>query len=166
MARTKTEKKEILEKVESILKDAESLVFVNFHGLKVGDTVAVRRQLKKEGVGFFVAKKSLTRKALEDGKGKKITGSLPELPGELGLAFSKDLLAPAREIHEFEKKFKGQIAILGGVFEGKYMSKDEMKAIALIPSQKTLQAMFVNVINSPIQGFVMALDQIAKKKTA
>ena len=41
-----------------------------------------------------------------------------------------------------------------------------MTAIATIPSQKTLQGMFVNVINSPIQGFVMALDQIAKKKTA
>jgi large subunit ribosomal protein L10 len=164
MPRTKIEKKEILEKVEKILKDADSLVFVNFHGLKVGDTVAVRRQLRKEGVGFFVAKKTLTKKALESVK--KAEGTLPELAGELGLAYSKDLLAPAREVYEFEKKFKGQIAILGGVFEGKYMSKAEMTAIATIPSQKTLQAMFVNVINSPIQGFVMALSEIAKKKTA
>ena len=166
MPRTKIEKKEILEKVEKILKDAESLVFVNFHGLRVGDTVAVRRQLRKEGVGFFVAKKTLMRKAFEDGKGKKVAGSFPELAGEVGLAYGKDLIAPAREVFEFEKKFKGQISILGGIFEGKYMSKAEMTAIALIPSQKTLHAMFVNVINSPIQGFVMALDQIAKKKTA
>ncbi len=167
MPRTKIEKKEILEKVEGIVKDAESIVFVNFHGLKVGDTVQVRRQLRKEGVGFFVAKKSLTRKALEGDKtGKKITGNLPELAGELGLAYSKDLIAPAREVYEFQKKFKDSISILGGIFEGKYMSKEEMLAIALIPSQKTLHAMFVNVINSPIQGFVMALDQIAKKKTA
>lgn len=162
MPRTKIEKKEILEKVQKIVKDAESLVFVNFHGLKVGDTMEVRRQLRKEGVSFFVAKKSLTRKALE---GDKITGTLPELPGELGLAYAKDLLAPAREVFTFEKKFKGNIAILGGVFEGRFMSKDEMTAIALIPPQKTLQAMFVNVINSPIQGFVMALGEIGKKKT-
>ncbi len=167
MPRTKIEKKEILEKVESIVKDAQSLVFVNFHGLKVGDTVQVRRQLKKEGVGFFVAKKSLTRKALENGQnGKKIEGTLPELNGELGLAYGKDLIAPAREIHAFALKFKDSISILGGIFEGKYMTKEEMMAIALIPSQKTLQAMFVNVINSPIQGFVMALNEIGKKKTA
>lgn len=164
MPRTKVEKKEILEKVEKIVKDAESLVFVNFHGLKVGDTVQVRRQLKKEGVGFFVAKKSLTRKALEGGS-KKITGTLPELNGELGLAYGTDLTAPAREIYAFQKKFKDSISILGGIFEGKYMSKEEMMAVALIPSQKTLQAMFVNVINSPIQGFVMALSEIGKKKT-
>ncbi len=168
MPRTKIEKKEILEKVENIVKDAETIVFVNFHGLKVGDTVQVRRQLKKEGVGFFVAKKSLTRKALEgNGKGgKKIVGTIPSLDGELGLAFSNDLIAPAREVYEFQKKFKNQISILGGVFEGKFMTKEEMMAIALIPSQNTLRAMFVNVINSPIQGFVMALNEISKKKTA
>jgi len=166
MPRTKIEKKEILEKVEGIVKDAESLVFVNFHGLKVGDTVEVRRKLRNEGVGFFVAKKTLTRKALENTKTKSISGTMPELAGELGLAYGKDLIAPAREIYEFQKKFKGNITILGGVFEGKYMSQAEMMAIALIPSENTLRAMFVNVINSPIQGFVMALSEIGKKKTA
>ena len=118
--------------------------------------------MKNEKVGFFVSKKSLTKKVLAD---KKIEGTLPELVGEVGVAYSLDLIAPAREVYEFQKKYKGQISILGGVFEGKFMSKEEMMGIALIPSQKTLQAMFVNVINSPIQGFVMALDQIAKKKT-
>ncbi len=161
MARTKIEKKEILEKLEGIVKDAKSMVFVNFHGLNVGDTTNVRRKLKSENVGFFVSKKSLTKKVLD---AKKIEGILPELVGEVGLAYGADLIAPAREIYEFQKKHKGCISILGGVFEGKFMSKEEMMGIALIPSQKTLQAMFVNVINSPIQGFVMALDQIAKKK--
>jgi large subunit ribosomal protein L10 len=144
------------------MKDAQSMVFVNFHGLGVGETTQVRRKLRDEKVGFFVSKKSLTKKALE---GKKITGTLPELVGEVGLAYGVDLIAPAREVYEFQKKFKNNISILGGVFEGKFYSKEQMMAIALIPSQKTLQAMFVNVINSPIQGFVMALDQIAKKKT-
>ena len=162
MARTKIEKKEILEKLEKIVDDASSLVFVNFHGLNVSDTTQVRRKLKTESVGFFVSKKSLTRKVLD---GKKIEGILPELAGEIGLAYGKDLIAPAREVYEFQKKYKGSISILGGVFGGKFMSKEEMMDIAQIPSQKTLHAMFVNVINSPIQGFVMALDQIAKKKT-
>ncbi len=165
MARTKDEKREIVKKVEDIVKEANSLVFVNFHGLKVQDTTAVRRKLREEGIGFFVAKKTLTERALEGtSHGKKIEGTLPELNGELGLAYGKDLIAPAREVYEFQKKFKDNISILGGVFENKFMSKEEMLSIALIPSPKTLQAMFVNVINSPIQGFVMALNEIAKKK--
>lgn len=161
MARTKSEKKEIIEKLEKIIKDAQSMVFVNFHGLNVADTTQVRRKLKTEGVGFFVSKKSLTKKAMDS---NKFSGTIPELNGEVGLAYGTDLIAPAREIYEFQKKYKNSISILGGVFEGKFMSKEEMMDIALIPSQKTLQAMFVNVINSPIQGLVMALDQISKKK--
>ena len=44
------------------------------------------------------------------------------------------------------------------------MSKEEMTVIASIPPVQTLYGMFVNVINSPIQGLVVALDQIGKKK--
>lgn len=165
MARTKTQKKEIVEKVEDILKDSESVVFVNFHGLKVGDAVSMRRKLKAEGIGFFVAKKSLTRKAIADGKsGKQIAGEMPVLQGELGLAYGKDLIAPAREVYGFQKKLKDSVSILGGIFGDKFVSKEEMTDIALIPGENTLRAMFVNVINSPIQGFVMALSEISKKK--
>jgi ribosomal protein L10 len=53
---------------------------------------------------------------------------------------------------------------LGGVFEGRYMTRDEIVNIASIPPMNTLLGMFVNVINSPIQGLVIALDQIAKKQ--
>lgn len=161
MARTKAQKQEIIEKLGGIMDKAKSMVFVSFHGLKVSDSTAMRRKLTADQVGFFVAKKTLTARALE---AKKYEGSMPELKGEFGMAYGTDLIAPARDVYEFQKKFKDQLSILGGVFEGKYMTKEEMTAIAAIPPLQTLQGMFVNVINSPIQGFVMALDQIAKKK--
>jgi len=161
MARTKADKKEIVEKLKKIMTGAKSLVFVNMHGLKVADANALRRKLKSEKVGFFVAKKTLTTIALKD---NKYSGTLPELVGEFGMAYGTDLIDPAREVYEFQKKLKDQVNIVGGVFENKYMSKEEMMGIALIPPLKTLQGMFVNLINSPIQGLVMALDQIGKKK--
>jgi large subunit ribosomal protein L10 len=160
MSRTKVQKKEILEKLDNLMTGAKSLVFVNIHGLKVEDTTAMRRQLTKDGVGFFVAKKTLTEKALGT---KKYTGTQPDLIGEFGMAYGADLIAPARGVYDFEKKLKGQVTIVGGVFENKYMNKDEMLAIATIPPVQTLHGMFVNVINSPIQGFVVALSKIAEK---
>ena len=161
MARTKEQKKEILEQLAKIMAGAKSMVFVNVHGLKVSDATVMRRELTKNKVGFFVAKKSLTSLALAD---KKYTGSAPALIGEFGLAYGEDLIAPARGVYEFQKKFKDQVNIVGGVFEEKYMTKEEMTAIANIPPLNTLYGMFVNVINSPIQGLVVALDQISKKK--
>ncbi len=162
MARTKVQKKEIIEKVKKITEDAKSMVFVHFKRLKVNDMVSFRKALRAEGVGFFVSKKTLAKKALD---ANSYAGSMPELDGEVGLAYSKDLIAPAREVYTFQKKFKDSIAILGGVFDGKYMAKDEMLTIATIPSQKTLHGMFVNIISSPMRGLVVAMDQIAKKKS-
>jgi ribosomal protein L10 len=65
----------------------------------------------------------------------------------------------------FQKKFENKVSILGGVFEGKFMDKESMLSIAAIPSQKTLYAQFVNLINSPIQGLVIGLNAIAEKKS-
>ncbi|MCL5782177.1 MAG: 50S ribosomal protein L10 [Patescibacteria group bacterium] len=161
MARTKDDKKVIIDKISTIMDGAKTLVFVNFHGLKVADATAMRREFKKNGVGYFVAKKTLTEKALEK---KKYEGEVPVLVGEFGFAYSEDLIAPARLVYEFEKKLNNQVSIVGGVFDGKYMSKEEMTGIATIPPIETLYGMFVNVINSPIQGLVMALDQISKTK--
>jgi large subunit ribosomal protein L10 len=161
MARTKEQKKEIIEKLTKIMTGAKSMVFVNIHGLKVSDATTMRRELTKNKVGFFVAKKSLTGLALA---GNKYEGTAPTLAGEIGLAYGEDLIEPARGVYEFQKKFKDQVNIVGGVFESKYMTKEEMMAIANIPSLNTLYGMFVNVINSPIQGLVVALDQISKKK--
>jgi ribosomal protein L10 len=56
--------------------------------------------------------------------------------------------------------------MVGGVFEGRFMDKSEITAIATIPATPVLRGMFVNVINSPIQGLVLALNAIAEKKSA
>lgn len=163
MARTKAQKQEILSKLDTIMDGAQSLVFASFSGLTVAEATEMRKALKKAGVNFFVAKKTLIAKSLE---GHKYAGSQPALPGELGLAYGTDLVAPARGVYEFQKKFKEKIAIVGGVFEKGFMDKDAMTAIAAIPPRETLYGMLVNVINSPIQGWVMALDQISKKAPA
>ncbi len=161
MARTKTQKKEIMDKLDKIMSGAKSLVFVNIHGLKVADATTMRRALTKNKVGFFVAKKSLTEKTLGT---KKYEGSAPTLVGEFGLAYGTDPVAPASGVYEFQKKFKDNVTIIGGVFEDRYQSKEEMTVIASIPPLQTLYGMFVNVINSPIQGLVVALSRIAEKK--
>lgn len=163
MAITREKKGEILSKLKDVIKDSASLVLVNFHGLPVSDSSLVRRELRKNGVGFMVAKKTLTKKALSE---SGFLGEMPELPGELGLVYSSDPIEGARGVYEFQKKLDKKIQIVGGVFENKFMSQAEMLVISQIPGLKTLQAQFVNLINSPIQGLVIGLKAIADKKQA
>lgn len=161
MALSKSKKKSVYENVKKAIADSNSVVFVNFHGLSVGDSTKMRKQFKQQGVHYTVAKKTIASKVLSEAG---YSGQMPSLAGELGLAYGKDLIAPAREVFSFEKSLDNKISIQGGVFEGRFVGKEEMLSIASIPSLKTLYAQLVNLINSPLQGFVMAIDQIAQKK--
>jgi large subunit ribosomal protein L10 len=163
MAITKDKKKEIIDKVSEIT-GAQSIVFANFHGLSGNETVEMRKKLREAGVSYFVARKTLVKRAFDE---SKIEGELPELEGELAIAYSDDdVTAPAREIYAVQKAHEDGMNILGGVFESRFIDKAKAEEIALIPSHDTLKGMFVNVINSPIQGFVVALSAIAEQKEA
>jgi large subunit ribosomal protein L10 len=161
MAITKAKKQDILAKLETVRDSAESIVFVHYKGLTVANTTAMRKDLREKGVGYFVAKKTLMKRAF----GSTFTGEMPNLDGEIAIAYSTDAIAPAQNIKEFSDKFKNNLSIVGGVFQGVFKSQDEMIEIASIPPLQVLRGMFVNVINSPIQGFVIALDAIASKKS-
>lgn len=161
MAITKAKKQDIVAKAAEAIKDAVSVVFVRFNKITVADTTAMRKSLKSEGIGYYVAKKTLLKRALSD---KGYEGTLPSLDGEVAIAWStSDATAAARGIYEHGKKHEG-LQILGGVFEGKYLDAAGMKAIATIPPVPVLRGMFVNVINSPIQRMAIALGQVAAKK--
>lgn len=166
MAITKDKKKEILAKLAKEVVPAETVVFASFKGVPVLDITAFRKDLRAKEVGYYVAKKTLIRKAFADGG--KVAGEMPELVGEVGVAYlageNKDLIAPAKGVYEFAKKNPEKMQIIGGVFEGKFMNASEMMVVASIPGREVLYGMFVNVINSPIQGLVMVLDGLAKKK--
>ncbi len=158
---TLDKKKNLVAGLEKSLKGSTSAVFVKFNKLRVADANAFRRSLQKENVGYVVSKKTLIKRALD---AQKIDGTMPELEGQIGIAYGNDLLAPSREVFAFHKGHKENVVIVGGVFEGKYMNASEMLSIATIPPLQTLRAMFVNLINSPIQRFAVALDQIAISK--
>ncbi len=161
MALTREKKGEILSKLQKIVKDSTSIVFINFHSLPVTESSIIRKALREKGVGYTIAKKTLTKKVLNEAS---FEGNIPELPGELGIVYGTDPIEGARGVYEFQKKLENKIQIVGGVFENKFMTKDEMLAISQIPGLKTLQAQFVNLINSPIQGLVIGLKAIADKK--
>lgn len=158
---TLNKKKELVAGLEKSIKGAGSVVFVKFDKLTVMDANELRRSLQSNEVGYVVAKKTLLKRALEASKKE---GDLPEMPGQVAIAYGQDLLAPSREVFNFAKSHKENVEIIGGIFEDKYMNASEMMSIATIPPLQILRGMFVNLINSPIQKLAIALDQIAEAK--
>jgi large subunit ribosomal protein L10 len=166
MAKTKQQKAETIDKLTEIFRNSASTVFVHFNGLTVGDETEVRRGLEKEGVDYFVAKKTLMRIASQKAKND---GEMPELNGEIALAYNvegnDDPTAPARMINTFVKSFGDKLSIVGGVYENTLVNQPKMQEIATIPPLDVLRGMFANVINSPIQRIAIALNAVAEKKS-
>lgn len=162
MAISKNKKRDILAKLTDAFKEASSVAFVSFSKLTVKDASRVRKELAEAGVRYYVAKKTLIRLAL---KQKGYEGEVPELPGEVAVAWTTDdITAPARGVYDLGKKLKGAIALIGGVFEGVFADAKKMISIATIPTMPVLRGMFVNIINSPIQRFAIALGEVSKTK--
>ncbi len=161
MAITKAQKKEISAKLDTALA-AETSVFVTFSGLGVEDNNVLRKVLRKNDSDYYVAKKTLLKRAMDACSAQ---GGQPELgDGMVAVAFGNDPMAPAREVFEFSKTHKDAISIVGGIFEGNFKNREEMMEIATIPGMETLRGMFANVVNSPLARFAVALGQVAEKK--
>jgi len=160
---SRDKKREVIDTVKDIVGSSGCVTFVNFHGLSVGQAHAMRSELREQGIGYKVAKKTLAHRALDD---SDVAGDRPELLGELALAYGSDILSAAQEIYAQQKKRDEAVSIIGGIFDGEYKNKDEMLHIAQISSMQTLRGQFVNIINSPIQGFASVLNQIAEQKEA
>ena len=166
----KSKKIEMVKELEGAIKNSQSLVFVNFHGLKVGEETKLRRELRKAEVGYKVSRKTLLARALKG----RAEGEVPELTGEVAIAYSlaeasakagsQDPTASAREIYSFQKTHKVLLNIIGGIFEGKFIGREKMMEIATIPSKEVLLSKLAFLFKSPMQRMALAINEVAKKK--
>lgn len=168
MAISKAKKAEIVRELREKVASAPALVFANFHGLPVAETVKLRRDLRDCGIGFKVAKKTLLRLAFS---GAKIEGEMPALAGEVGVAYlsrpeagEEEAITVPREVEHFAKAHPERLKILGGVFLGKYAGADLMLALASIPPREALLGQLVVLLNSPLRRLALVLNAISKNK--
>jgi len=156
----KSRKEEMIKEIEGALQKSKSLVFVNFHGMNVADETVLRRELRDKGVGYRVSRKTLLKRALQG----KAEGEIPELNGEVAIAYSPDEIASPREVYNFQKTHKGILNIIGGIFEGKFVDGARMIELATIPSKEVLLSKLAFLFKSPMQRVAIAINEVAKKK--
>ena len=150
----------MIKELEGAIKDSKSLVFVNFHGLKVADETILRKSLRAEGVNYKVSRKTLLARALKG----QAEGEVPELAGEVAIAYSKDEIASPREVYNFQKTHKDLLKIVGGIFQGKFVGRDRMIELAMIPTREVLLYKLAFLLKSPMQRLAIAVNEVAKIK--
>ncbi len=153
-------KQPIVAEISEVIKDAQSVVLVDYRGLTVEEDTALRKQLREAGVNYKVYKNTLMNFAF---KGTDFEALAPYLNGPSAIAVStEDATTPARIIAEFAKKAKN-LEIKAGVVEGDLYDAKGMAAIASIPSRDVLISKLLGSLQSPITNFARVIKQIAEK---
>ncbi len=158
MALTKDKKNEVVSEVSQLLANSKMTVVTAYKGTPVKALQQLRRQAKDNGTNMQVVKNRLVIKAIEQTQSLKDVDT-SALQGMLLYAFnSEDEVAPAQVIANFAKT-QPTLEFVGGITaEGKFLTADEVKALASLPSKTQLIAGIINTLNSPVRGVVSSLS--------
>ena len=153
-------KQPIVAEISEAIKEAQSVVLVDYRGLTVEQDTELRKQLREAGVMYKVYKNTMMNFAF---KGTDFEGLAPYLEGPSAVAISTtDATAPARILAKFAKDAK-KLEIKAGVVEGVVYDAQGMQAIASIPSREELISKLLGSIQSPITNFARVMNQLAEK---
>lgn len=153
-------KQPVVEEISANIKDAQSVVLVDYRGLTVEQDTRLRRELREAGITYKVYKNTMMNFAF---KGTDFEALAPYLEGPSAVAISTDdATAPARILSKFAKEAT-KLEIKGGVVEGIAYDASGIADIAKIPSREELLSKLLGSMQSPITNFARVMNQLAEK---
>jgi large subunit ribosomal protein L10 len=156
-----------------LFKESDSAIVANFQRVGVNKVQNLKKPLKLSGAKFKVVKNSMARIAAKNANFEPL---VPLFEGTCAVTFCNQdtFLSASKVFVNFAKENEG-FKICGGSLIGKFVSTEEIKELALLPSKEVLIAKaigtmkspisgFVGVLSNVVNGFVRVVDQINKKK--
>jgi large subunit ribosomal protein L10 len=158
MALTKDKKNEVVKEVSDLLSNSKMTVVAAYQGTPVKAMQQLRRDGRENGTQMKVVKNRLVIKALQGTDTFKDVDT-STLSGMLLYAFnSEDEVAPAQVLATFAKT-QPTIQFVGAFSaEGKFLSAEEVTALATLPSKDQLIAQVIATLLSPVNDITNALS--------
>ena len=153
-------KQPIVEEISANIKDAQSVVVVDYRGLTVEQDTQLRKAMREAGITYKVYKNTMMKRAFE---GTEFAALEEHLEGPSAIAISKDdATAPARILCKFAKDAPA-LELKGGVVEGAAYDVAGLTELSKIPSREELLSRLLGSMQSPIANFARVIKQIAEK---
>lgn len=160
MNKNHEQKQAVVEEIKAKIAKAKSMTLVDYKGITVDADTKLRASFRKNGAEYRVYKNRLLLRALNE---QGITGCEEFLNGTTAISFGyeDELVAPRLTVQGAETTNK--LVVKCGVFEGKLISEEQVKALAKIPAKPVLISQLLSVLNGPMSALARALDAIANK---
>lgn len=150
------EKKAIVAEVSAQVASAQAIIIAEYRGMEVSQLTQLRVKTRESGIYFHVIKNSLVRRAVAD---TPYAGLAKHMVGPLVYGIGKDPVAAAKVLHEFSKDNEKFVIKVGAIGE-KVMSRDEITALAALPSREELLSRLLGTMQAPIAKFVQTLNEV------
>jgi len=170
----KAEKVFFVDNLKVELKDAKSVVLVNYAGLAVKPQQELKKRLAEVGGKMIVVKNTLLSRAAESAgfKGKDLEGDV--LSGQTALIIATDdPIAPIQTLGKFAKEFEVP-KFKVGIVEGSFQDTDALSKLSTLPGRDALLGQvlgtlmgleygLVGTLNGNLQKLVYILSEASKK---
>src|SRR5215470_13953329 len=159
MAVTKEKKAEQIQKLNSQLQKASSMIVGSFSKLTVAKDFELRKTVRTAGGRYQVVKNTLAGRAAVD---TKVSEALKGLKGVTSIAYTEgDPVALAKALSKYVEE-NPEFSFKAGVLEGRLISTKEIKALATMPSKEEIYSKLLFLINAPAQRLVTVMNAVGR----
>ncbi|MBQ8649497.1 MAG: 50S ribosomal protein L10 [Clostridia bacterium] len=135
-------------------------VVVDYKGISVTDDTVLRKELRENGVDYFVVKNTILKRAIE---GTSVEEMSSVLEGTTAIAISnEDYTAAARILCKYAEGHEN-FKIKSGFLDGKVIDVATIDSLAKLPSKEVLLATVLGAFQAPIAAFARAVQAIVDK---
>ena len=155
-------KQQTVDELNDVFTRAKSAILAHYHGISAADMTALRTHMRERAVDFRVIKNTLAQKALKDTPLEVLKS---EFKGPVALLVSfDDAVAPAKALSDYAKSgVEKSPEVVAGVVEGQQVTREEIKALADLPSKEVLLSQLLSVMNGPTTNFVGVFSALLRK---
>jgi large subunit ribosomal protein L10 len=158
MGRTLENKQQIVEELKGLLGDAEMALVLDYRGLSIKEMSDLRTRLQASDSVCKVTKNTLMRRAIDGNSAWSDLDSL--LTGTNAFVLVKgDVGGAVKAIQSFQKDSK-KSELKGGLFEGRLLSQNDIKAIGDLPSREVLMAQIAGAINGVATKLAVGINEV------
>jgi len=158
MGRTLENKQQIVQELKQLLGQAEMALVLDYKGLSVKEMTDLRTRLQASNGVCKVTKNTLMRRAIDGDSSWANLDSL--LTGTNAFVLIKgDVGGAVKALQSFQKDTK-KSEMKGGLFEGRLLSQDDIKAIGDLPSKEVLMAQIAGAINAVATKLAVGINEV------
>lgn len=145
MSKSREEKAESIQRLQSAAQEANIALVSDFRGLKVEDLEKIRGELKENNIHYQVVKNTLARIAFKGTAHEVLNEQLSDC---CAVAFGyDDPVTAAKVLVKHEKDFK-QFGVKYGSYNGKFLDSEQIKELAKLPGRDQLLSQMLCTMNA------------------